>query len=69
MQITGTDNLIMVVFALVWDVIMLCIVVLAVSVLWRLHKALGIYIREHEPEEEEDEEDEAEKEPEEKTNT
>ena len=59
MQITGTDNLIMLVFSLIYGIVVLCIIVLTLSVLWRLHRALGIYIREHEPDEEEGEEEES----------
>ena len=53
------------ILAIGWDIavfsITLIILVLAISVLWRLNKALGIYIGEHEPEEEKDESHEEDK--------
>ena len=58
MQISGTDNLIMLIIGLIYGLVVLIIIVLTISVLWRLYRALGIYIREHEPEEDEDDEEE-----------
>jgi|WetSurMetagenome_2_1015567.scaffolds.fasta_scaffold580072_1 hypothetical protein len=50
------------ILAIGWDIIVfgitLTILILVISVLWRLNKALGIYIGEHEPEEDEDEAEE-----------